>query len=641
MMRVRTRDRSGVVAWYKSSSYLADNTMPTLILDFANNRYAAQGVQKPLTDLFTFSRTTMATYTGPDRMPTTCPMNLLPDSEIAGAVVGVIGSGGSLPTGWFWGGVGAAALTREVLAVGADYVDIRLYGSNTSGVTVYPGINFSPTPITPIVGVNVCASVYVQIIGGSLAGATNIGFAKTYIQWENSGSFISNTTPSAQPTTTMTRLYSIGSRVTNDYNQMRHFFHLSVDHGNVIDISLRIKSPQLEHTFASVPKDYIETKGTAYYGLRLAYDPTTTESLGAQFEGAGTNVMTNNYTVTGTGTTGTNLNAVGPTGLANTADTVVCDGASSAHFAYKNSITGVSGTDIVISVFVKTTNISFLQIYASSAHTDSTNTHVNINMSTGETWGAAGVVAHGSISYPNGWYRVWARVPQNASGTGAGLVVSVVDTLTTATRSPNVTTSGTYYVAFWQREDVSGANLQSGPSSFIPTGTAAVTRGADVLQSTSANVVPFATWYPAPQAIGSVKAIIRHDYTPGSSSMRVATIGNATGTELISICKNASSVQVFRTVGGVIEYSPNSTYSPPAGTFIRQGAFYANNDFNVVADGGTIGSDATAPMPSTIDRAWIGSTLGTGLCLAGFMKKFVFYYARISNSEMQRITTYD
>lgn len=72
--------------------------------------------------------------------------NIVPNPDMTGAVVGVLGSGGSLPTGWsHTPSPMNATISVEsfgTLPDGQNYIDIRIAGTNNAGGNVFPGINF-------------------------------------------------------------------------------------------------------------------------------------------------------------------------------------------------------------------------------------------------------------------------------------------------------------------------------------------------------------------------------------------------------------------------------------------------------------------------------------------------------------------
>jgi hypothetical protein len=96
--------------------------------------------------------------------------NLINYSASLGYVIGTLGSGGQLPTGW--GGSVQAGMTLDIIGGGEfrgiNYIDFRLYGTPT---------NSSSTLITPrsssfafLQGERYRYSVYAQLLAGSLSG---------------------------------------------------------------------------------------------------------------------------------------------------------------------------------------------------------------------------------------------------------------------------------------------------------------------------------------------------------------------------------------------------------------------------------------------------------------------------------------
>lgn len=80
------------------------------------------------------------------------PANMIPRTEITGGAVGIIGSGGAMPTGWVWG-TGDVGLVREIVEITPQYVVMRISGTNTNGVSIsYPHFAFnSANLIVPVV----------------------------------------------------------------------------------------------------------------------------------------------------------------------------------------------------------------------------------------------------------------------------------------------------------------------------------------------------------------------------------------------------------------------------------------------------------------------------------------------------------
>jgi len=95
--------------------------------------------------------------------------NSITNNTMQGAVVGVIGGGGSAPTDWLIG-TAVGVTSREVVSIGSengiDYIDIRYQGNGTNAF----GINVAVTPITAAQNQRWNYSCFVTLVGGSLAG---------------------------------------------------------------------------------------------------------------------------------------------------------------------------------------------------------------------------------------------------------------------------------------------------------------------------------------------------------------------------------------------------------------------------------------------------------------------------------------
>jgi len=188
--------------------------------------------------------------------------NRIPNSVAAGAVLGVIGSGGAAPTGWSIGAT--VGVVREVVGVGSlpdgnPYVDIRWYGTNSSAATIFPDLYFAPTSlnIAASVGMTVSAGLYIEQIAGARTGFTSTTNKVSVGGWTAAGGFIEATgvTVTSGTRATVTRtLTGVASARTAGYVDM------SVPASATVDITLRFSQPQLEY---GTPTEYIPTSGTA------------------------------------------------------------------------------------------------------------------------------------------------------------------------------------------------------------------------------------------------------------------------------------------------------------------------------------------------------------------------------------------
>jgi hypothetical protein len=179
--------------------------------------------------------------------------NGIRNNSMAGAVVGVIGAGGALPTIWYLEGA-ATALTREIVGIGTEngvpYLDLRL-----SGVTnnVYSNISFeSPATIAAAQNQVWTGSSYVKLIGGSVANLNSVGLA--LFERDGAGLYLTSSSGNFIPDAVLTR--NVVTRTLTNAIAGRVNLSVSFGHANgvAVDITLRIGAPQLEQLpFATSP----------------------------------------------------------------------------------------------------------------------------------------------------------------------------------------------------------------------------------------------------------------------------------------------------------------------------------------------------------------------------------------------------
>lgn len=180
--------------------------------------------------------------------------NSIRNSEATGATVGVVGSGGAIPTNWgTTSPAGAPGLTYEVVSIGTlngfSYVDIKMSGTNSSGASYFPIVQFETnTAITANPTDIWSGSVYVALVGGSTAGLTALGL--DIVENTSAGGYVANG-PTTQFLSTITpSLTRITMTRTNSGNVSTARVALrvvsTVPDATSFDLTLRISAPQLE-----------------------------------------------------------------------------------------------------------------------------------------------------------------------------------------------------------------------------------------------------------------------------------------------------------------------------------------------------------------------------------------------------------
>lgn len=264
------------MSWFLSDSYKADSVSPSLILDFANNRYAANSSAKNFSDILTFSRSTTATYFDANGVMQTAAVdtprfdydpstgtalgllieesrtNYVTNNTSVSAVSGVIGSGGSLPSGWGHNLRGLSLqITRDVDPRGIPSVRLRFSGIPSSTGSVYVTFNSNNTTTT-LNGDSWTNSFYARLVSGDWTNTTS---QQTSVNVFSSGlSWLQTICISSVVglSSVLTR-YTVTGTVSNaSAAYVQPLFQMNVTSGLAVDVEFDIGGIQIEKApFAS------------------------------------------------------------------------------------------------------------------------------------------------------------------------------------------------------------------------------------------------------------------------------------------------------------------------------------------------------------------------------------------------------
>jgi hypothetical protein len=365
---------------------------------------------------------------------------------------------------------------------------------------------------------------------------------------------------------------------------------------------------------------------------RFTYDPTTLESLGLLIEEQRTNLVTyseqfdnaawtkSNATITANATTA-------PDG-ALTGDTLVENTATSTH-QISQSISFTSGTSYSYTVFAKSDGTNRRLAIFTAAAAFGTGANDSFDLSTGTVAvnqsGGASIVNVG-----NGWYR--CRTTRTATATvSSTFVLRLVNP--SAADILSYTGDGTSGVFIW------GAQLEAAAfsTSYIPTVASQVTRAADLASMTGTN---FNSWYNATEGTFFVDGSTNRPYSasvggqflsPAADSSNRMWIAQGTTTNFVSVNgQSGGSGQWDFTVGG----------APTSNQQTRAALAYAINNIAASANGSAVATDTSATIPSVTQLTiGIGVTLSAGSTINGTINKIVYYPRRLTNGELQAITS--
>jgi hypothetical protein len=371
----------------------------------------------------------------------------------------------------------------------------------------------------------------------------------------------------------------------------------------------------------------------AYYGPRFDYDPVTLAPKGLLIEEQRTNLFTyseqfDNAAWTKVNSSITANTIVAPDG-ALTGDKLVEDTTASSTHLITKSISFTSGTAYTYSIFAKQAEAGrYIQLsFPSSAFTSTLRGTFDL---TNGTFQAAASATAAITSVGNGWYKcsITATATATASGTlGIFIANSSAATLAAVTYTGN----GYSGIYIW------GAQLEAGafPTSYILTGASQVTRAADAASMIGAN---FSNWYN--QSEGTLFAEFGPYGNGGASSNPgVVQIDDGTSNNLVRFFAGASVSPVFsvNSGGSGQAYISTGTLNPSVSSKVA-GA-YKVNDFARSFNGATAVLDTSGAVPVAVNRATIGLGNGGVGYLNGTISRIAYFPRRLSNAELQGITS--
>lgn len=384
---------------------------------------------------------------------------------------------------------------------------------------------------------------------------------------------------------------------------------------------------------------YVDSTGivqTASSGSpRFGYDPVTHAALGYLSEEARTNLVIqsgNPSSVNWSGFAATKTNPAVADPFGGTAvGLYTADGSNAQHGVAAATTTVVSGTKYATSGFFKAGTANRIQLAFYGIGFPQTD-YINFSLVGSGSILATGGLAVGSIqAYPGGWYRLTATTASDQNqGNVNGMVAFFINS-DTATRAPTYTSTETIYSTGAQMEAVS--TNSPGPTSYIPTTTATVTRAADV-----ASILTSA--FPYNQAAGTFVETNTPlgDYNLKAFAMVAWQDDNDT---LGIIRRDATGATLGKRWEGSAFKSPALaaiiTGANDTGGTTKSALAYAANDIAFSNAGSLIGTDATVGL-ITPTVLYIGSYTGTQQWLNGHIGKLDYYNTRLFNDKLQSLT---
>jgi hypothetical protein len=373
---------------------------------------------------------------------------------------------------------------------------------------------------------------------------------------------------------------------------------------------------------------YIATAAAIVNGLPISYGE------GLLVEPAATNLLIQSEDIS---TTWTNSNSTESTDAttapdgSTTADKLVeASDVGQIHSIDQTSASVTSGTTYIFSCYLKAAERSWARLSGATTRF-ADNFFCDFRLASG-TIGTAGSGAtiSGIESIGDGWYRCWIGAACDSTGTN---VMSVI----IGEGDGDVTYDGDGASGIY----VWGAQLQSGtvPTSYVPTVLATATRAIDL-----PNVATSA--YPHSATEGTFICWMTPRFTNNPvTNIRVINIGNGTANEVISISYLTADSPDAAAAMGMVDGGVNQTdnTATKAGSASLNGnrvaAFYKLNDSGVLVDGGSEVVDTSCTMPTMSSLQLMYATDVAAKQFNGFMRRLVYFPRRMTEAEMQLLTT--
>ena len=374
--------------------------------------------------------------------------------------------------------------------------------------------------------------------------------------------------------------------------------------------------------------NYIPVLETAASGVaRFDHNPTTGESLGLLIEEQRTNLLlrSEEFENAAWGKSNTTLTAntvASPNGTLTGG--LLAENTANATHVIQQSFTFVASTTYTISVYVKAAGRTKFQFSSISGFSPgATFDLVAVTATTIASTTSATITPVG-----NGWFRCTAT--RTSTGGTDQAQIRLND------NAGNVIYTGDGYSGIY----IWGAQLEAGafPTSYIPTVASQVTRAADSASMTGAN---FSSWYN--QAEGTLYAEAAAPLWGANdvaSAPAMASINDGAANNRIYLGRSAASTRPFFNVNvaGVTQADiTTSLTSWAGGSAMKLAGAYEVNDFAICTDGGAAGTDTVGTLP-VVTQLLIGSR-GDGPIWNSTIKKLAYYPARVTNAQLQAMTT--
>lgn len=362
--------------------------------------------------------------------------------------------------------------------------------------------------------------------------------------------------------------------------------------------------------------------------LRIDHDPTTLACLGGLFEEASTNAIRNSTMVGAAagspGTLPTNW-STSDAGLTRTVTVVTSeDGVPCVDIRWSGTASSTlvqvlldANTAIAASASQAWTCSAYMRLVGGSL--------ANVNsISPGITYRDSGgsALASGATSYAlSGSALRTQRATHTATSPGSTAYAQGII---------NISVVNGAAVDFTLRIGAPQLEQKAFATSYIPTSTAAVTRNADALRCGT-----LGSWFV--NTSGTLLAHVRRNV---SVAGMIVEFGNS-GSNIDRYGVNVAATLAIQAAGSIAGVSNNATTVnlTTVGTSFKAAGSFDGTGKSSCLNGGTVATSATGIVTSGYTLMDIGRATWGGVYLNGTISRIEYYPRRLTNAELQTITT--